>query len=750
MGLKPFTPGSWERTALLAGGFFVTGAASILLSRLGDGIAGLWLPNAFAFAMLARQKSTISIHDAAVLILASLAVNMAFGSSLEMATLYAAANLCHIAIAIYLTRRLVGKIRPEKLGARDFSLVLGAAGGVAPLAAGFAFAGVTYFLNGWPVTPTGWAWFSANALGVAIFLPAMAFATRTKLAALLDVGALARLHAICAGCIAITCLSLTSGHFLFAIAMLPLMVLTPRLSVFELALVCSATGGAAVITAMSGYVPDLGEGIEAFRNGFQIAVAITVSTPFLVGLFVRQVMDDKQRIAETETRWNFALASAKQGVWDGNLQEGTTTYSDTWLELLGYRRGDQKLDSDLWLKLAHPDDIERIKAADQAHLDGKAPYYEVEYRIRHKSGRWIWVLDRGKAVSRDAKGHALRVIGSITDITARKEVELRLAQSAALLADEKERLRVTLRSIGDAVICTDAAGKITFMNPLAEKLTGVGGTTALGQPLEAVYCTVDEESSHVLDLARSIAADRTSADQNNRAVLVRHDRTRCSVRQVISPIINERGEFSGSVVVFQDFTDARALQRQLAYAATHDALTGLANRSFFIQKVTELAAKTHSEAVEHHFMFIDLDHFKQVNDTGGHAAGDALLKRVAGIIRNGFGPADLVARLGGDEFAVVLQTGSAEAAQESARKIVAAIAALQFEWNGRSHSIGASIGVTPIDTGYGEVDEIIARADMACYAAKAAGRGCVFVAGAAPKTAPEAVETKPLKAAKAS
>jgi diguanylate cyclase (GGDEF)-like protein/PAS domain S-box-containing protein len=337
---------------------------------------------------------------------------------------------------------------------------------------------------------------------------------------------------------------------------------------------------------------------------------------------------------------------------------------------------------------------------------------------------------------------------AITDITARKEVELRLAQSAALLADEKERLRVTLRSIGDAVICTDATGTITFMNPLAEKLTGVDGTTALGQPLEAVYCTVDEESSHVLDLARSMASDRKSADQNNRAVLVRHDRTRCSVRQVVSPIINERGEFSGSVVVFQDFTDARALQRQLAYAATHDALTGLANRSFFIQKVTELVAKTRSDTVGHHFMFIDLDHFKQVNDTGGHAAGDALLKRVAAIIRNGFGPADLVARLGGDEFAVVLQTGSAEAAQEAARAIVTAIAALQFEWNGRTHSIGTSIGVTPIDAGCAEVDEIIARADMACYAAKAAGRGCVFVA-ASPKTSTE-VETNSFNAAKAS
>ncbi|TIX94133.1 MAG: diguanylate cyclase, partial [Mesorhizobium sp.] len=117
------------------------------------------------------------------------------------------------------------------------------------------------------------------------------------------------------------------------------------------------------------------------------------------------------------------------------------------------------------------------------------------------------------------------------------------------------------------------------------------------------------------------------------------------IRQVVSPIMNERAEFGGLVIVFQDFTDARALQRQLAHAAAHDALTGLANRSSFIRVMEEMvdhagkAGKTGSAGDgEHQFMFIDLDHFKQVNDTGGHAAGDALLKQVANAIRRVIGP----------------------------------------------------------------------------------------------------------------
>ncbi|TIS85132.1 MAG: diguanylate cyclase, partial [Mesorhizobium sp.] len=241
-------------------------------------------------------------------------------------------------------------------------------------------------------------------------------------------------------------------------------------------------------------------------------------------------------------------------------------------------------------------------------------------------------------------------------------------------------LKVTLQSIGDAVICTDAANRVTFMNPVAEKLTGVSSDDALGKTLSHVYWAVDEETGHRIGMTRPATGEEARSDQNSRAVLIRRDDTRCSIRQVVSPIINERNEFGGLVIVFQDFTDARALQRQLAHAAAHDALTGLANRSSFIRAMEGLvdqARKDGTTAGGHHqFMFIDLDHFKLVNDTGGHAA----------------------------------------------------IAGLNFTWDGRPHAIGASIGLTAICANCGEVDEIIARADAACYAAKAAGRGCVSVA----------------------
>ncbi|WP_246675275.1 PAS domain S-box protein [Mesorhizobium sp. B2-3-4] len=438
------------------------------------------------------------------------------------------------------------------------------------------------------------------------------------------------------------------------------------------------------------------------------------------------------RIAEAETRWNFALAGAGQGVWDLDMRKGGTTYSSTWVKMLGFEDGELDGDPDHWLTMIHPDDRAGVAEADRAHLDGKTEFFEAEFRMRHKDGRWIWILDRGKAIERDADGQLIRAIGSLTDITRRKQAEERLTVSAAMLADEKERLKVTLQSIGDAVICTDAANRVTFMNPVAEKLTGVAADEALGKTLGHVYWAVDEETGQRIGVARTSIGAGMPSEQNSRAVLIRRDDTRCSIRQVVSPIMNERGEFCGLVIVFQDFTDARALQRQLAHAAAHDALTGLANRSSFIRTMEELVGQARKDGTTagggHQFMFIDLDHFKLVNDTGGHAAGDALLKQVAEAVRGVLGPGDIVARLGGDEFAVILKSGSTAGARIAARSIIDAIAGLNFSWDGRPHVIGASIGLAAINADCGEADEIIASADAACYAAKAAGRGCVSVA----------------------
>ena len=279
-------------------------------------------------------------------------------------------------------------------------------------------------------------------------------------------------------------------------------------------------------------------------------------------------------------------------MWDVDLKNGHTTYSSTWKQMLGY--GENELDGDPyhWLTLVHPEDREHVEKADRQHIAGLTPMFEAEFRMRHKHGHWIWILDRGQIVERDEHGTPLRAIGTLTDITTRREAEDRLFFLATMLAAEKERLRVSLDSIGDAVICTDAAMCITFMNPVAEKLTGAVESEVLGKPLEDVYSPVDEESGEKIANAAALSVLRQRVEHNSRAILSTKDGSRCCIREVVSPILNDKGEFRGSVIVFQDFTDARALQRRLAHAAAHDSLTGLANRAGFLSAMTSLNVGT--------------------------------------------------------------------------------------------------------------------------------------------------------------
>lgn len=434
----------------------------------------------------------------------------------------------------------------------------------------------------------------------------------------------------------------------------------------------------------------------------------------------------QQAVVEAENRWNFALSSARQGVWDLNVRAGRTYYSPIWKEMLGYADDELGDDPDLWLKLVHPDDRARALELDEQMLNGESSYFEGEFRMQHKDGSWVWVLDRGRTIERDADGNVVRAIGTHTDITVQKQAQARIAATASALRAEKERLRVTLHAIGDAVICTDASDNVSFMNAAAEALTGLSADQSIGQPLATVYCPRDEETNEVIPLVDH-GADG-SARTHDRAVIVRQNGTRSSVRQVVSAIVTEGEVMNGSIIVAQDITDARTLQRQLAYAASHDSLTGLANRANFLSVMRELLEETRDEAeIRHQLLFIDLDRFKTVNDRAGHGAGDVLLKRISEVLRN-FGRSNgFVARLGGDEFALILKHVDVETAVGEAEKIVAEIAALDFVWEGERFKVGASVGVASLTPDCRAIDEVIANADRGCYSAKAAGRGTVSV-----------------------
>jgi diguanylate cyclase (GGDEF)-like protein/PAS domain S-box-containing protein len=365
----------------------------------------------------------------------------------------------------------------------------------------------------------------------------------------------------------------------------------------------------------------------------------------------------------------------------------------------------------------HPEDRKRILDQVRRQDSGELKYNEFEYRERHRNGHWVWILSRGKPVEWKPDGSVARILGTDTDISGLKEVESRLAA-------EKELVAVTLESIADGVISTDPSHHIVLINPVAQELTGWTHEEACGKPLRLIFQVEEEDtgSSTIGPVLASLGGLAQRLLRDGTLLVAASGETRV-IRECASVVRKSDGSVVGGVLVFQDVTESHAIRRNLSYAATHDALTELANRTAFEQALVEAIADARGNRRQHALCFMDLDRFKQVNDSAGHAAGDALLKMVATAVRQSCRSQDLSSRIGGDEFALILRDCSLAAARNIAEEIVRAIEDLTLGWRGRAYRIGASIGVVPIDANSSSPEAILEQADAACYAEKRSRRG---------------------------
>lgn len=308
------------------------------------------------------------------------------------------------------------------------------------------------------------------------------------------------------------------------------------------------------------------------------------------------------------------------------------------------------------------------------------------------------------------------------------------------LYEEKEQAQVTLASIGDGVVTTDAAGCVTFMNPVAENLTGWRSTEAEGQHITRVMQLRHENSGDQVEnpVERCIREGIVVAMANH-TELTNRQGVRRAVEDSAAPIRNAQGELLGVVMVCRDVSEQRALSREMAWQVTHDALTGLTNRREFERRTQDLIQRTQLQTTEsgvdparlsqtqHALLFLDLDQFKVVNDTCGHLAGDELLRQISQRLATVLRGNDLLARLGGDEFGVLLERSSLEIARDVAEKLLQNVRDMDFSWEGKRFQVGVSIGVAPIGAFTRSLAEVTASADMACYAAKEGGRNRVHV-----------------------
>jgi diguanylate cyclase (GGDEF)-like protein/PAS domain S-box-containing protein len=421
----------------------------------------------------------------------------------------------------------------------------------------------------------------------------------------------------------------------------------------------------------------------------------------------------------SEERFNLAVIGSNDGLWDWNVLTGEMYLSPRTKELAGYADHEVENTPAAFFALLHPDDRAAAVGAVRAHLrDDHA--YDLEFRGRTRTGAYRWFRARGRSV-RNAQGWAVRMAGSVTDITDHKLAE-------AQLFAEKERAQVTLESIGDAVITTDVHGLIDYLNPVAEMLTGWRTAEARGLALQVVCRTLDEATRMALsNPAEAVLRGGAGIKVAENILLLRRDGTEIAINESAAPIRDRAGAVTGVVLVLHDVRREREYATQLSYQASHDALTGLINRREFEHRLS-LALSSARELGRHHAMlYLDLDQFKLVNDTSGHAAGDELMRQISMLLQERLREGDTLARLGGDEFGVLLENCPAEPAIRIAEELRQTVTDFHFVWHTRSFAIGVSIGLVNIADGATTLAEVLSAGDAACYMAKEKGRNRVQV-----------------------
>lgn len=437
----------------------------------------------------------------------------------------------------------------------------------------------------------------------------------------------------------------------------------------------------------------------------------------LAGIAIKRQIDE-EKLRSSESRYRGLFENVVDGVYIASQDGDIITVNPALVEMLGYDSADDlRAGGRTTMFYVNPIDRERVCA----RLEAQGFVRNFEYRLRRKDGSEIVVLENSRAIYDDS-GKIVAHEGTITDITERKIAETRVFE-------EKERAQVTLQSIGDGVITTDAAGNIDYLNPVAQDLTGWDKRGARGMPVDEIMTIVNEHTRSTVDnpVRRCLNEGRVITLAQN-SLLIAKDGREVPIQDSAAPIRDRIGNIIGAVIVFHDISKETRLFRQLSYQASHDATTGLINRREFENQLVSAIERTREDPeLINALLYIDLDQFKVVNDTFGHTAGDELLRQITEIIQANIRSTDIVARLGGDEFGVLLERCDQERAMQVAEAIRLAIEEHRFIWKEAFTNVRCSIGVVMATVDSPNVASVMSSADVACYSAKDMGRNQVHL-----------------------
>ncbi len=455
----------------------------------------------------------------------------------------------------------------------------------------------------------------------------------------------------------------------------------------------------------------------------------------LLGLHIVDIDARKRReldLADSESRWNHALESSGQGVWDHDFAKGEMFYSRQWKAIRGLAP-DEAVDGTLeaWIESVHPDDRERVIAEISRQESAEAVFNVFSYRERHRNGQWIWIESRGAVVEYGSDGRPSRIAGTDTDITERKTAEERLAQLSRRL-----ELALDISRIG--VFEVDLDTQTVSWDERVREMYGKGGKP-VGRTDWEDSVHPDDRQSALAVVARSVA---DGAPYSHAFRIVRGEGEIRYIRARGAPFVDVNGvsrliganwDVTEDVLLQQELQRAKDLaearsaaleeaRARIEYTALHDHLTGLPNRRYLDSALEERAQAAAQTGTRLSVLHIDLDRFKEINDTLGHTAGDQMLSHAAGVLTSQMGPDDFVARIGGDEF-VFLACGSPKRhLAELADRIVAAMCK-PVMFQGHVCRVGASIGIASAAGRSIDGKQLLVDADLALYRAKNNGRG---------------------------
>jgi diguanylate cyclase (GGDEF)-like protein/PAS domain S-box-containing protein len=439
---------------------------------------------------------------------------------------------------------------------------------------------------------------------------------------------------------------------------------------------------------------------------------------------------------------------------------GRLLYISPQVQSLGFSPEEWLTAAEGLLKAVHPDDRAVVRSAYADSYASGEPL-RCEYRVETRAGETRWLLDEARIV-RDAFDVPLFLQGVLIDITEdkRREEELhhhrqhleemvaerttQLERQADLLKstnanllneiDERRhaeqalraseaRFRLLLESAGEGIYGLDTEGRCIFVNDAALEMTGFVRDELLGQTTHPhIHHSLSDGTPYPAEKCPIYEAFRAGVAQRGMTEPLWRKDGSMMIAEYSSYPLREGDEVSGAVLVFRDVTESQALADQLAWQATHDALTGLVNRREFERRLTQVLGSAHREGAAHALCYLDLDQFKVVNDTCGHAAGDELLRQISTLLQGRMRQRDTLARLGGDEFGILLEHCPTDRAMRLALELRDAVRDFRFNWQGRSFTLGVSIGIAPLTGSTDTAAAAMRAADAACYIAKEQGR----------------------------